>query len=162
MTAGRRRRIDQIPEKRAAIVGVNIRTLRQRNGWTQAELGELMGWPNASTVCAAEGHRNGRQRGFTTGEVRQLAAIFGITPWQLIARCENCNGRPPDGFSCLACGTMPTISAHRDRDCGQGHETLPNLAIPRIKPGVCADARAMRRHGGNRSNCTRGRPHLGR
>jgi hypothetical protein len=67
MTAGRRRRIDQIPEGTAAIVGVNIRTLRQRKGWTQAELGELMGWPTASTVCAAEGHRNGRQRGFTTG-----------------------------------------------------------------------------------------------
>ena len=43
MTAGRRRRIDQIPEKKAAVVGVNIRTLRQRKGWTQAELGELMG-----------------------------------------------------------------------------------------------------------------------
>ena len=80
MTAGRRRRIDQIPGKKAAIVGVNIRTLRQRKGWTQAELGELMGWPNASTVCAAEGHRNRRQRGFTTGEVQQLAAIFGVTP----------------------------------------------------------------------------------
>jgi hypothetical protein len=104
MTAGRRRRIDQIPEKKAAIVGVNIRTLRQRKGWTQAELGELMGWPNASTVCAAEGHRNGRQRGFTTREIRQLAAIFGVTPRQLTARCQNCNGRPPNGFSCLACG----------------------------------------------------------
>ena len=30
MTAGRRRHIDQIPEKQSAIVGVNIRTLRQR------------------------------------------------------------------------------------------------------------------------------------
>ena len=115
MTAGRRRRIDQIPENKAAIVGVNIRTLRQRKGWTQAELGELMGWPNASTVCAAEGHRNGRQRGFTTGEVRQLAAIFDVTMWQLTARCENCNGRPPNGFSCLVCGSTPTTSAHRDR-----------------------------------------------
>ena len=38
-----------------------------------------MGWPNASTVCAAEGHRSGRQRGFTAREVRQLAAIFGVT-----------------------------------------------------------------------------------
>ena len=104
MTAGRRRRIDQIPEKEAATVGLNIRTLRQRKGWTQAELGELMGWPNPSTVCAAEGHRNRRQRGFTTGEVRQLAAIFGVTPWQLTARCENCNGHPPNRFTCLACG----------------------------------------------------------
>ena len=104
MTAGRRRRIDQIPEKETVIVGVNIRTLRQRKGWTQAELGELMGWPNASTVCAAEGHRNGRQRGFTTGEVRQLAAIFGVTPWQLTTRCANCTSQPPAGFACLACG----------------------------------------------------------
>ena len=128
MTAGRRRRIDQIPEKTAAIVGVNIRTLRQRKGWTQAELGELMGWPNASTVCAAEGHRNGRQRGFTTGEVQQLAAIFGVTPWQLTARCENCNGRLPNGFSCLACGATPTISAHLDRDCGRGRTGTRDVA----------------------------------
>ena len=26
------------------VVGANIRVLRQRNGWTQAELGALMGW----------------------------------------------------------------------------------------------------------------------
>jgi hypothetical protein len=31
-TASARSRIDQIPEKKAAIVGVNIRTLRQRKG----------------------------------------------------------------------------------------------------------------------------------
>ena len=128
MTAGRRRRIDQIPENKAAIIGVNIRTLRQRKGWTQAELGELMGWPNASTVCAAEGHRNGRQRGFTAGEIRQLAAIFGITPWQLTAQCENCNGRPPNGFSCLACGATLAISAHRARDCGRGARDVAELS----------------------------------
>jgi hypothetical protein len=43
MTAGRRHRTGQLPEAKAAIVAVNIRTLRQRNGWTQAELGELNG-----------------------------------------------------------------------------------------------------------------------
>jgi hypothetical protein len=90
MTAGRRHRIGQLPEAMAAIVAVNIRTLRRRNGWTQAELGELMGWPNASTVCAAE--------------VRQLAAIFGVSSGQLTAQCANCNGQPPAGFACLACG----------------------------------------------------------
>ena len=61
MTAGRRHRTGQLPEATAAIVAVNIRTLRQHNGWTQAEVGELMGWPTASTVCAAEGRRGGRQ-----------------------------------------------------------------------------------------------------
>ena len=104
MTAGRRHRTGQLPEAMAAIVAVNIRTLRQRNGWTQAELGELMGWPNASTVCAAEGRRGGRQRGFTAREVRQLAAIFGVPSGQLTAQCANCCGQPPEGFACLACG----------------------------------------------------------
>jgi hypothetical protein len=103
----RRGAAGKIPEKQSAIVGVNIRTLRQRKGWTQAKLGELMGWPNASTVCAAEGHRDGRQRGFTTEEIGRLAALFGACPSQLTTRCVNCDGHPPAGFACLACGATP-------------------------------------------------------
>jgi Helix-turn-helix domain len=103
----RRSTAGKIPEEQSAIVGVNIRTLRQRKGWTQAKLGELMGWPNASTVCAAEGHRDGRQRNFTTEEVEQLAALFGVCPLQLTTRCVNCGGHPPAGFACLACGATP-------------------------------------------------------
>ena len=61
MTRGRRRRVDEIPEGQSAVVGVNIRTLRQRKGWSQAKLGQLMGWQSSSTVCAAEGRRDGRQ-----------------------------------------------------------------------------------------------------
>ena len=60
---GRFRRVDEIPRAQAAVVGANIRALRQQHGWNQAKLGELMGWPSNSTVCAAEGRRNGRQRG---------------------------------------------------------------------------------------------------
>ena len=108
MMPGRYRLVDMIPEGQSAIVGANIRTLRQRKGWTQVKLGELMGWQSASTVCAAEGHRNGRQRGFTTEEVKRLAAIFGISPSQLTARCANCEGHPPAGFACLACGATPS------------------------------------------------------
>jgi hypothetical protein len=80
VTPGRRRRVDQIPEDQTVIAGVNIRILRQRKGWSQAKLGELMGWPNASTVCAAEGRRDSRQRGFTAREIERLAALFGISP----------------------------------------------------------------------------------
>ena len=79
MTRGRRRRVDSIPEGQPDIVGVNIRTLRRRKGWSQAKLGELMGWYSASTVCAAEGRRSGRQRGFTAREIERLAAIFGVS-----------------------------------------------------------------------------------
>jgi hypothetical protein len=65
MMQGRRYRVGEIPAAQAAVVGANIRVLRQRNGWTQTRLGELMGWRSNSTVCAAEGRRSGRQRGFT-------------------------------------------------------------------------------------------------
>ena len=101
------RRVDEIPQDRAAVVGANIRVLRQQHGWNQAKLGELMGWPSNSTVCAAEGRRNGRQRGFTTEEVERLAAIFGLSPAQLMMECANCGGQPPAGFACLACGARP-------------------------------------------------------
>jgi transcriptional regulator with XRE-family HTH domain len=77
---GRFRRADEIPQEQAGIVGTNIRGLRQQHGWNQAKLGELMGWPSNSTVCAAEGRRNGRQRGFTNQEVERLAAVFGVSP----------------------------------------------------------------------------------
>ena len=97
-------RVDTIPAEQFAVVGANIRTLRLRNGWTQAELGELMGWPTVATVCGAEGHREGRQRGFTAEEVRQLAGIFGVSAQRLTTRCVNCDGNPPAGFVCLRCG----------------------------------------------------------
>ena len=97
----------KIPQEQYAIVGANVRVLRQRNGWSQARLGELMGWPTTATVCAAEGRRGDRQRGFTTGEIMRLAAIFGVPAWQLTTRCANCGGHPPAGFACLACGVTP-------------------------------------------------------
>ena len=101
---GRRRRAGEIPGPQAAVVGANIRVLRQRNRWTQARLGELMGWWSNSTVCAAEGRRNGRQRGFTNQEIELLAAVFGVSPAHLTTRCANCGGHPPTGFACLTCG----------------------------------------------------------
>jgi transcriptional regulator with XRE-family HTH domain len=100
-----------IPREQAAIVGANIRTLRQGKGWTQVKVGELMGWISNSTVCAAEGHRDGRQRGFTADEVTRLAGIFGVETWQLTTRCANCEGHPPAGFACLACGAQAACTA---------------------------------------------------
>lgn len=95
---------EPISGRLSAIVGANIRALRQRNGWTQAQLGALMGWPTNATVCAAEGRRGGRQRGFSTDELSRLAEIFNVPPWRLTTRCANCQGNPPTGFACLTCG----------------------------------------------------------
>jgi transcriptional regulator with XRE-family HTH domain len=93
----RARRADEIPADQAVIVGANIRLLRQRRGWSQARIGELMGWQSRSTVCAAEGRRDGRQRGFTTAEVELLAAIFAVSPSQLTTVCANCGGARQPG-----------------------------------------------------------------
>jgi transcriptional regulator with XRE-family HTH domain len=111
MTAGRRVSAYKITEETAAIIGNNIRTLRQRKGWTQAQLAELMGWPYASTACGAEGRRSGRQRRFTVKEVWRLAAIFHVSYGELTTRCTNCNNQPPAGFACLACGAA--LDGHR-------------------------------------------------
>jgi hypothetical protein len=94
---GRRRAVEVIPREQAAIVGANIRTLRQTKGWTQGHVGVLMGWASNSTVCAAEGHRDGRQRSFTTDEVQRLADIFEVESWRLSTRCAMCEGHPPAG-----------------------------------------------------------------
>jgi transcriptional regulator with XRE-family HTH domain len=106
--AGRRTRAEQIPRAQAEVVGSNIRALRRRSGWSQAQLGRLMGWPTPSTVCAAEGHRDGRQRSFTLDEVQRLATIFSLKPRQLMTRCANCDGQPPPGFTCQSCGSAGT------------------------------------------------------
>jgi transcriptional regulator with XRE-family HTH domain len=103
---GRERRAEVIPRQQAAVVGANIRALRQGRGWTQAQVGTLMGWTSSSSVCAAEGRRYGRQRSFTPDEVQQLANIFGVKTWQLTTRCISCEGHPPAGFGCLTCGAQ--------------------------------------------------------
>jgi hypothetical protein len=109
--AGRRLRNGEIPRAQAKVVGANIRVLRQRDGWTQAEPGALMGWQSNSTVCATEGHRDGQQRGFTPDEVQRLATIFSREPWQLTTRCANCDGHPPSGFTCESCGAPGTTKS---------------------------------------------------
>ena len=114
----------KLPPAQCAIAAANIRVLRQRNGWTQAHLGELMGWPAASTVCAAEGHRGDRQRRFARWEIEQLATIFGVPAWQLLTRCATCGGQPPSGYACLACKAEHPAAPGRP-------ELLPDAAAGR-------------------------------
>jgi len=100
---GRCARPGEIAQEQFAVVGANIRVLRQRKGWSQGMLGEPMGWPTTATVCAAEGHRDCRQRGFTAAEVTRLGG-FSVSPEQLTTLCASCGGQPPAGFACLTCG----------------------------------------------------------
>ncbi|HET9974573.1 MAG TPA: hypothetical protein VFQ68_40520 [Streptosporangiaceae bacterium] len=114
VTAPQRGPAAKLPPDLSAVAAANLRVLRQRNGWTQAHLAQLMGWGAASTTCAAEGHRGGRPaRRFASWEIGQLAALFDITPQQLLTRCATCAGHPPPGYACLACETEhPPAPAH--------------------------------------------------
>jgi hypothetical protein len=131
MTGGRRRRAGQIPPEQSAIAAANIRALRQRRGWTQGQLGELMGWPTAATVCAAEGHRSSRQRGFTGAEIKRLAGIFGVSPQQLTTRCANCGGHPPAGFACLTCGSRNWPTGRDSTQDRSGSPLVPSTDLRR-------------------------------
>ena len=58
MTPGRRRRVDNIPDGQPAIVGVNIRTLRQRKGWSQAKGARRINlWHPGGVVITSGGSR---------------------------------------------------------------------------------------------------------
>ena len=63
MTARRRRRADEIPEEQSAFAAVNVGTHRQRNGPTQANLGEPA---PVSTRRRDEGGKARRDRGAGT------------------------------------------------------------------------------------------------
>jgi hypothetical protein len=121
---GRRPRAGKIPQEQSAVVGANIRVLRQRRGWTQGKLGELMGWPTIATVCAAKGHRGRQQRGFTAAEVKRLAGIFSVSAQELTTQCANCGGHPPAGFACLTCGAVLSANPPASPACGPGGGSL--------------------------------------
>ena len=57
-----------------------IKTLRERNGWTQEELGEKVG-VKKSAVAKWE---NGRVENLKRNMIESLSSIFGVTPSYLM------------------------------------------------------------------------------
>jgi DNA-binding transcriptional MerR regulator len=95
------------PAEGAGILGRPYLRPRRHPGRTGG-LWLWMGWPNASTVCAAEGHRNGRQRGFTTGEVRQAGRHLRRHPLAAHSTVRELQ-RPP-----IERVLMPGMRSHAD------------------------------------------------
>ncbi|TBO59023.1 hypothetical protein EYS09_14365 [Streptomyces kasugaensis] len=93
----------------AAIISANVRVLRRRHRWTQAEAGqhwgEITGRPmNAATWSVAE--RAGG-RAWAADDLAVAAQLFGLDPADLltpIGACEQCGDQPPAGFICSTCG----------------------------------------------------------
>lgn len=83
-------------------LAVNLRTLREAQGWTQAELAGASGVIQ-STISAIElGHRRGPAKA-----VEMLAAALGagVPALRSPESCENCAGWVGRGFICQQCGT---------------------------------------------------------
>jgi excisionase family DNA binding protein len=90
---------ERLSAELSAIAGRNMRVLRERAGLKQAGLGKLLG-KGASGICRME---KGERR-IACAELALLADIFGVAPAGLTGECQNCQGSPPPGFACLACG----------------------------------------------------------
>lgn len=94
----------------AGRVAGNVRALRKRRGWSQADLAERLitaGWPSgAQGLRQALSKVESRGRQVTVDELATLGAAFGVEPWSLATApvCGQCMGCPPGGFRCLACG----------------------------------------------------------
>jgi len=83
-------------------LAVNLRTLRQAQGWTQAGLADATG-VGQSTISAIErGARKGPAKA-----VEMLAAALGadVPALRSPESCGNCAGWVGRGFICQQCGT---------------------------------------------------------
>lgn len=94
-----------------ARVLAHVRALRRGRGWSQAQLAERMaaaGVPwDRIVVTRIE---TGRREGISVDEMYALASVFNVEPHSLTTArvritCPRCDGAPPAGFRCTACGT---------------------------------------------------------
>ena len=135
----------------SAIAGRDVRVLRVRAGWTQADLGKLVGL-SVSRVSRMESG----ERLFSDEELTLLADFFRVTAADLLperADCANCQGAPAPGFACLACGTGDQVTgglaARLDagsvpaRACSRGAGSGGSMSAPPISSG-CATTRGCR------------------
>lgn len=90
----------------AEIFGARVLRERKRRGWSTRDLQVKAGISSPSLV-------NRMERGL--GEpglfrAARVAAAFGVSLDDLIAEsfCQQCDGMPPAGFTCQACGTDGT------------------------------------------------------
>jgi transcriptional regulator with XRE-family HTH domain len=90
------------------IVIGNVRRLRKARKWSAQRLVEALaphGVPLASRSVLAN-WETGRREGISVDDLAALGAVFEVDPWSLTdtPHCLTCQGEPPAGYACLACG----------------------------------------------------------
>ena len=98
-----------------ALVAANIKKLRKARRWSAERLAELanaIGCPTSRTAIAKR--EIGLGSAITVDELIAFAAVLSVDPAALLAEtklCLRCNGSPPEGYACLACGDGAEWSA---------------------------------------------------
>jgi hypothetical protein len=86
----------------------NVRRLREDRRWSYREMEERLAGSGRGIPLVELGWIEAGERRVEVDELVALAAIFGVTPMDLLeppAECENCHGAPPKGFICIECET---------------------------------------------------------
>jgi len=89
-------------------VAAKIRLLRRKRGITTTALSELLLAASRPIHASAITKIEKGNRHIGVDDLFALAAALGVTPAQLLEppeACSTCNGQPPAGFACLACGS---------------------------------------------------------
>jgi transcriptional regulator with XRE-family HTH domain len=122
---------DDVEPRRAAVtlserIAQRVRMLRRQHGMNREQLAsacQQLGGPaslSAAAITNIETGRptkdGGRRRAVTVDELGLFAAVFSVTPADLLSpdTCGSCGGAPPRGFTCNECGiSQPRRDASR-------------------------------------------------
>lgn len=86
----------------------NIRRLREQRRWSYREVEERLAQVGRAIPVLGLSAIDTGERHVDVDDLVALAAVFGLTPGELLeppADCENCHGAPPPGFICMECET---------------------------------------------------------
>lgn len=88
----------------------SVRILRRSRGWSLRELAERLGAAGCPVSQMTLGRRergDGKRDDVSVDELYAFASVFGVPAASIVdasSRCDRCQGLPPAGLRCLACG----------------------------------------------------------
>lgn len=86
----------------------NLRRLREERRWSYRELSERLARTRRAIDVLELGWIEAGERPVDVDDLVALAAVFDLSPQQLLeppADCDTCHGAPPSGFLCMECET---------------------------------------------------------
>jgi transcriptional regulator with XRE-family HTH domain len=86
----------------------NVRRLREQRRWSYREVEERLARVGRAIPVLAQSAIDAGERRVDVDDLVALAAVFGLTPRELLEPpedCGTCHGAPPRGFMCMECET---------------------------------------------------------